>query len=276
MKTNISVSPNPKPKRPRRTKPASQAWLVVVLGFLLNVGLIHSPAEARVFDLKNETFAAYFGGTFGVSNLGDYAFGQSGGNGVTTDQAVRANYGGEFGLALTSFRGGIRLGLEYIMGRTLTGVNGTSGGVSYYALDSKVSAFIPMAAAEAPIWKTPESRLSIGGGLGYAFVSLNQEYRMTSAGTSALGVSDYIEKASNQALAWKLFVSGETTFVDTTTICLEVGYRSVKVGSLQSTKDTTAISGAQTVGSDLKNMDGSNRAFDLGGAYGSLLFRFYL
>jgi hypothetical protein len=133
-----------------------------------------------------------------------------------------------------------------------------------------------MASAEFPIWKSPSSRLQLGGGLGYAFVYLDQTYTMTSAGTSALGVSDYIEKASTQTLAWKLFLSAETELVDTTTITLEVGYRSVKVGAIQSSKDTEAIVGSEPKGSDLKNMDGSNRAFDLGGAYGSVLFRFYL
>jgi hypothetical protein len=133
-----------------------------------------------------------------------------------------------------------------------------------------------MASAEFPIWKSNSSRLQLGGGLGYAFVYLDQTYKMTAAGTSALGVSDYIEKASTQTLAWKLFLSGETELVDTTTLTLEFGYRSVKVGALQSSKDTTAIVGSEPQGSDLKNMDGTNRAFDLGGAYGSLLFRFYL
>lgn len=255
----------------------SRAFRASLLVTILLTMLPANKAHARVFDLKSENFATYFGGSFGLSNLGDYAFGQSAGNGVTTDQAVRTNYSGEFGLVLTGARGGIRLSGEYLLGKALAGVKGLdAAGATYYEMDSKVSAFVPMISAEAPIWKQPESRVLLGGGLGYAFVSLDQEYRMTPAGTTALGVSDYIEKSSTQALAWRLYISGETTFVDTTTLTLEAGYRSIKVGSLQSKKDTTAISGVQTVGSDVKNMDGSNRAFDLGGAYMSLLFRFYL
>lgn len=234
-------------------------------------------SQARRFDMKTENFATYFGGSFGPSNLSDGAFSLSGGTDVTTDRIVRSNYSGEIGFTLTSNSGGLRFSGEYLLGQTLTGVVGThSSGTKYYDLNSKISAFVPMVLAEAPIWKGLESRAMIGGGLGYAFVSLDQEYTMTAAGTTALGVSDYIEKASTQALAWRVYTSFETLFVDTTTISFELGFRSIKVGSLQSLKDAAAISGVQTKGSDLRNMDGSNRAFDLGGAYASVLFRFYL
>ncbi len=252
-------------------------FTALVLALLILGSFAVGKAHARTFDLKSETFATYFGGSFGYSNLGDYAFGQSGGNGVTTDQVVRSNFGGEFGFVYTTSRIGIRLSGEYLLGKALVGVNGANAsGTSYYALDSRVTAIVPMVSLEMPIWKRPQSRISLGGGTGYAFVSLDQEYRMTAAGTTALGVSNYIEKSASRNLAWRVFLSGETTFVDTTTFCFEAGYRSVKVGSLASTKNTTAISGVQTIGSDIKNMDGSNRAFDLGGAYMSLLFRFYL
>jgi len=234
-------------------------------------------AHARRFDMKSENFATYFGGSFGPSNLSDGAFSLAAGTDVTTDKIVRSNYSGEVGITLTSSRGGLRFSGEYILGQTLTGVSGThSSGTKYYDLTSKVSALVPMVSAEAPIWKGLESRAMIGGGLGYAFVSLDQEYTMTAAGATALGVSDYIEKASTQALAWRLYTSFETLFVDTTTLSFELGYRSIRVGSLQSLKDTAAISGAQTKGSDLRNMDASNRAFDLGGGYVSVHFRFYL
>lgn len=254
---------------------ATPLMMIVMTVLMMTASL--DCAEARKFDMKNERFATYFGGSYGLSNLGDYAFGQSGGTGVQTDQAVRTNYSGEFGVTFTSDHGGIRLSGEYLLGKALAGVNGTNAsGTSYYTLNSQVTAIIPMVSAEAPVWRGLESRLMVGGGLGYAFVYLDQEYFMTSAGTSALGVSNYVEKSSTRTLAWKLYVSAETLFVDSSTITIEGGYRSVKVGSLQSTKDTAAISGAQTEGSDIKNMDGSLRAFDLGGAYMSLYFRFYL
>lgn len=247
-----------------------------LVGFVLSAA-VADVTEGRPLDLKTESFATYFGGSLGLSNLGDYAFGQSAGTGVTTDQAVRSNYSGEFGLIFTTQRGSLRLGGEYLLGKALVGINGThSSGVRYYTLDSRVTAFVPMASAEFPVWKSGNSRIQLGGGLGYAFVYLDQTVTMTPEGSAALGKSDYVEKGSTQALAWKLFLSGETEFLDTTTINLEAGYRSVKVGSLQSTKETDAISGSQAIGSDLRNMDGTNRAFDLGGGYVSLSFRFYL
>lgn len=251
------------------------SWMIVLVGLLTIAPT--GEAVARQYDMGSDTFATYFGGSFGLSNLSDYAFGSSSGVGVQTDQVVRSNYSGEFGVALTSMRGGLRLGVEYLMGRALSGVNGVnSSGTKLFELDSKVTAIVPMISAEAPLWKNRVSRVLLGGGAGYAFVSLDQEYEMTAAGTAALGVGDYSEKASARVPTWKAYVAAETHFVDITTVMLEAGYRSVRVGALQSTKATAAISGAQSEGSDLKNMDGDNRAFDFGGAYVSVFFRFYL
>lgn len=241
------------------------------------VCLLATPAEARRFDMKSERFATYFGASGGATLMSDYAYGQAAGTGVTTDQVVPYNLSGEFGVVFSGEAAALRLAAEYVIGKTMTGVKGlNSAGVQYFEVDSKIGAFIPTVGLEAPLLKWTDTRIVLGAGIGIAAVSLDQEYRMTAAGTAALGVGNYTEKASGSATVWRAYVGGETHLVDTTTMLCELGYRSLQVGSLQSTKDTTAITGAQTQGTTLLNSDGSARAFDLGGGYVSVLFRFYL
>lgn len=252
------------------------AILAVTMLVQLSVALLPAVGWGRKFDMPNEHFSTYFGGGYGISNVSDHAFAMSSGSGVSTDQSVRSNYSGELGIVLAVEQLQLRIGGEYLFAKTLEGVNGRSGATPYFTLNSKVSALIPKASLEYPIWKKIETRLSLGGGAGMASVSLEQNYTMTAAGSTALGVGDYLEKGSASVLMWNAYLLAETLLVDTTTVAFELGYRSLKVGSLESQKATTAITGSQTQGSLLLNGEGSARSFDLGGAYMNIYFRFYL
>ncbi|MDX9732192.1 MAG: hypothetical protein RBT63_10510 [Bdellovibrionales bacterium] len=262
--------------------PARSALGSLVFGFLFAASVFMPAAEARRFDFGSELFHTYFGASYGPSNMSDHAFGQAAGAGARSDQVVQASYSGEIGIAfsLPSMAQKLlfRIGGEYLVGSSLSGiqVSEAATGTKLFELDSRVHAAIPSVGFEAPFIRTPTSRVSLGGGLGYAFVSLDQDYRMTPAGAAAYGIGDYEERASVRAPTWRLYLNAETWFVDTTTIAFELGYRSLRVGEIQSTKGTAAISGGQQEGSPLKNSDGSNRSFDMGGAYASISFRFYL
>lgn len=246
------------------------ALCVAVIGFTPSI------ASARKFDMPNERFATYFGGGYGISNVSDHAFAMSSGSGVQTDQVVGSNYSGELGILFASQGVQLRIGGEYLLAKALEGVTGRVGSTPYFAMSSKITALIPKASVEIPLWKRLESRISLGGGAGMASVSLEQNYAMTAAGSTALGVGDYIEKGEASAMTWNAYLVGETLFVDTTTVALEMGYRSLKVGSLTSQKATSAITGPQAPGGALANEDGTSRAFDFGGAYVNIYFRFYL
>ncbi len=226
--------------------------------------------------MPNEHVATYFGGGYGISNISDYAFSMASGAGVTTDQIVRSNFSGEIGIVFALDSLHLRFGGEYLSAKTLEGVTGQSGGVPFFSLSSKISSLIPKVVIEIPFLKMPQTRLSLGGGMGLAAVTMEQSYVMTTAGSTALGVGDYLEKATASVVMWNVFVIGETLLVDTTTIGIEAGYRSLKVGELKSQKATSAITGPQTEGSTLLNNDGLARAFDFGGAYLNLSFRFWL
>lgn len=236
-----------------------------------------SIAEARTFDFKNERFASYFGGTYGASAVGDNAYGNSSGNGVTVDRRSAANASGELGFVISSPRANVRLGVEALFPRNYDDITGSdASGTALFTLKSKVMAFIPQAALEILFRPTAESRIIVGAGGGLAIVTLDNEYTMTSSGTTALGVGDFVESASARVGMGRAYVGYEFLFTDTVTLAAELGYRHLVVPSLKSTRNSTAISGTQSEGGDVLNMDGKPRSLDLGGAYAGVTFRFYI
>lgn len=234
-------------------------------------------AQARVFDFISERVATYFGGTFGPSSVGDMAYGGSSGSGVSFDKKTATNASGEFGLLLATPAANLKLGAEYLLPRNYSDIEGANAaGTPLFQLSSKIQAIIPMATLELLAFRTPTSRMLIGVGGGLAFVSLENTYTMTAAGSTALGVGDFTESAKASVTTLHFYTGYEALFTDTVTAAFTLGYRHIPVPSLKSTRDSTAISGAQTESSDLKNMDGGNRSLNLGGAYVGLNFRFYI
>ena len=118
-----------------------------------------SAAEARKFDFKTETFATYFGGTFGNSKVGNQAYAGSSGTDVTTDKTVQTTSSGDFGILLTGSKFAFRLGVEIIWPKAQTGIIGTNAaGTELFYLDSDIMALTPMANLELVAFQTSESR----------------------------------------------------------------------------------------------------------------------
>jgi hypothetical protein len=234
-------------------------------------------AEARVFDLKSETFAIYLGGTLGTSNAGGGAYNLASGTTTQFDKTIQSASSAEFGFLFSGSKFNLALGVEYLMPRTLTGINGTTvAGVSLFTLNTTLAAFMPEAAIELQIARTSSTRGVFGLGAGWASVTLANDYTMTTAGTTALGVGSYKEMASSTAWMYQSYIGWEFTFSDTATCVLQGGYRYLKVPNFTATQSVTAISGAEANGSPIVNMDGSARSVDLGGVFAGIVFRFFL
>jgi len=235
-----------------------------------------SDAEARVFDLKDAHFAVVVGGSFGSSAESSDAYGLSSGTGTQVDKTVQTTTSGELGFLFSTNRFNLRLGGEYLVPRDQVGVNGTNaGGTQLFSLHSTVSAVIPEVTLELTPFRRPNSHGLLGLGYGYAFVSLNQQYTMTSAGQSALGVGNYTEIAAASAPLYQAYVGWEFVFTENITLSFAAGYRYLVVSSLQATQAANAISQTETSSSTLTNMDGSVRTLDLSGEFGSMNLRFY-
>ena len=234
-------------------------------------------AEGRVFDFKSESFALYFGGSFGSINAGDGAYALASGHGTQFDKKVQSATSAEFGFLFAATRFVLKFGGEYLMPREQTGITGTSvAGTALFTLNSTIAAFIPMGNLEILFWKGTTSRGFFGGGYGQAFVTLSNEYLLTSAGTTALGVGDYREMAAGTAPLYQSYLGWEFLFTDTATLAFQIGYRSIKVQGLSATQPVSAITGPESTNSSIFNMDGGQRSLDLGGGFANINFRFYL
>lgn len=243
--------------------------------------LVSSLAEARVFSFKEKGVAPFFRGSIGQSKIDDNAYGESSGTATATPSlsgAIDWNFGGEFGLALgfseTFF---VRLGLEMLSAKNgdVKGMNG-SGTTEWFTLDSSVFVFNPNVSAEFIFGQVGNFRMFTLVGVGMANVTLENRYSMTSAGTTALGKSDFIEKAEVNTHSAQAAVGFEVLFTDIVTFMWDVGYRHLPVSKLKLKGDTNSIAqGNVEKGETLKNTDGTTRSLDLSGVYTSLGFRFY-
>jgi hypothetical protein len=234
-------------------------------------------SEARVFNFNSETFSAYFGGTFGSSSAGSSAFRSSSGADTQFDKSVQTAASGEAGLAIALSKFSLRLGVEYLLPRSLEGVIGSdASGTKLFDLNSDLSAWIPTISIEIQTYETASSRVLFGASYGIAFVGMDNEYQFTPSGQSAFGVGDYKESSKTQANMGQIYVGYEFHFADAVTAVLHAGARTLKASDFRSLKETNAISGQQTENGQIRDMNGDLRSVDLSGAFVGLNFRFYL
>ncbi|NJL24115.1 MAG: hypothetical protein HC902_02320 [Calothrix sp. SM1_5_4] len=121
-------------------------------------------------------------------------------------------------------------------------------------------------------------RYYLFAGAGMADVTVENEYKMTAAGTSSLGVSDFKEKLAASAVSGHVGIGLETHFVDNVTFSADFGYRYLPVSTLKYKGDVATIAqpGGASEGDEARNSDGNKRTMNLGGIHAGLTFRFYL
>jgi hypothetical protein len=235
-----------------------------------------SIAEARTFDFKTESFAAYFAGTYGTSRAGDYAYSNSVKQGATADKAVTGAGSGEFGFLIPGNSVSFKIGLEYLVPKELSEIAISKGSTKYSTVHSKLSALIPMVSFEIPTFTTATSRMITGFGAGMAFISMENQHVLTAAGKAILPSGDFTESASGSALAAHAYFGYEFLASDTATLFANLGYRYIKATSFKSTQKATTFTGSEQDGTEIKNIDGGVRGIDLSGAYAGIALRFYL
>lgn len=250
------------------------------LALLLLTFGVPNVSQARVFNYKDSGAAAFVRGTGGLISMGQSAFlGGSGAN-ASVDGTSRMDYGGELGViwAVTPIFH-LRLGAELLQAKTVSEAPGTnSSGTRLFNLTSSVSAFNPNLAVEWVWHATGGMRFFWIFGVGYAEVTADNKYTMTSAGQSAFGVGDYQESISGTTLSYLASLGFETLFADNATFALDVGYRGLSVNKLKYKSDANTILSSSGVhkGEAVLNRDGSARTIDLSGLTVGASFRFYL
>jgi hypothetical protein len=240
--------------------------------------LIATSAGARVFRMTNESVAAYFGGSYGPSQIKQTHFSGSSGTGATVDKSVLTNSGGEFGFLFTSKALGLRMGVELIKPGTLTkGAGADSGGQKLYDFESSISALVPKLTLELNLRTEDQSRVFLALGGGTATATYKNSYALTAAGQTAFpGVADFSEEGTGTALLYDGAIGYERLMNDTTTFALSVGYRQLKILKYKYKVAVTDFNGAHAVGDAVLNSDGTDKTSLFTGTTAWLLFRFYL
>lgn len=238
-----------------------------------------SSAMARKFDFKNERIAPFFSGTYSPSTSGNGGYAQSSGAGTASyDKAPTYNYTAGFGVAWGTSRVGFVVGGEVLSPQRFpedfTGYD--AAGTALYTLHSSTLIYILTATIEYRMIAQATNNLILGLGGGVGFANIDNDYTMTAAGTTALGVGSFNETAQNRVTTLHAYLAYEFLLTDTVTFVLQAGYRHLPVGSLLSTRTGPSITGNQTEGTEIKDNNGQDRRLNFSGPFGGVAFRFFL
>lgn len=237
-------------------------------------------SEARVFNYKDSGLGAFIRGTGGLVAVNQDAFANSAGTATVLDDAASSyDYSGEVGFILSITQGvHIRLGAEVLQPVSVNTIGADAAGTQRYSLNSSVFVFNPNLVFETVYSTSGSMRFFAEFGVGYATVNVTNDYKMTAAGTSALGVSDFKETFSGTALSGMAAFAFEALFNDNVTFSLDAGYRYLPVTSFKYTSDVNNLVKPTGVasGDPVLNTDGSDRTMNLSGFFAGVSFRFYL
>lgn len=254
-------------------RPFCSAFLPLVLG----LALLPSISWARVFRMQNEPFAAYFGGSLGASLLMQTHFADLSGAGMSIDDSVSQNVGGEFGFLIATREVTLRLGYELIKPAVLKeAVGSDSTGVPIYTLESSISAVIPKVAIELNL-RTGESwRIFAAFGAGTAAVSFKNAYEFVDGQTTFAGMSNFSDEAIGTGNLVEAGLGFETLLNDTTTAAFVFGNRTLSTNNYKYKYDGTNFLGSHLAGDKVLDGSGANIASDFSGTTVNVLFRFYI
>jgi hypothetical protein len=232
--------------------------------------------------MNNLSFAPYVRGTLGDAWTHQEAFINEVGA-TSVDGTSTYSFSGEIGFMFRVTKGfNLRVGAEAFEPNPISGAVGSdSTGAQLFTLNSSVFVFNPQIVAEVVLttFKTG-NRILWTAGVGDAFVNLKNDYTVTAAGQTALGVGSYTETATAQQINGFTSAAYEFYMVDHLLGMLEVGYRYFPVTGLNHSQDQKTFaeksgSGA-TSGSPLLNSDGNQRKIDLSGVFVGVSLRFYI
>ena len=237
--------------------------------------LVTTSAQARVFDINKEVFAAYFGFTDGLSVVGSSAFKNEAGASVTYSSQVNYNYSGEFGFLVSNPYMSARFGFEVIKPQVLEGLSASNASATLYNMSSEIFGYLPKFGLEFGLRRDNTSRSFFSANGGYGSLTLKNVYSLTAAGTAAYpGMATTLD-AKGGAVMFGGSLGHEMLLSDTTTMLFEIGYRYFKVSNLKYSSGGSFFGATYAAGDDVQNT-GKAREIDLSGSYIGITFRFYM
>lgn len=243
---------------------------------LLICFLFSNLLQARVFNLANENFAPYFRGSIGLSSIGKSAYEHSSGTTTVFSEEPDYNYSGEAGFLFASPRLGFTLGIEFLTSQKMSIAGTNTSGTELMDLESQVKATILKGGVLFFYKSTNMYRGYVGFNGGFANLKLQNEYQLTTDGTSLYSLTTVSEQAVAQAIMYELIFGFEFNLADTTTMMIEGGYRYLSVNDWEYDGSGTNFLGSYTEGGSVLNHDGTKRQSNLSGWILAIGFRFYI
>ncbi len=239
---------------------------------------LHS--AARIFDMNDLGFSAYFLANYGTSSIGQSAFESDSATTTTYNSTVSVYSGGEFGFVFTNSQANIRLGFEIFSPaklETVTAENASSQ--SLYTFDSSINGYAPMLGLELNITRLPASRWFLMFSGGSATITIKNSYTLAAQGAisyPSVATTHDVSMVSKAATAYRAALAYERHFSDTSTWLAEFGYRSLVFTEFTYGEAVTTFQGAQAAGDVVYLADGTTkRTLDFTNYYLMLGFRIY-
>ena len=232
--------------------------------------------EARKVDLTKESFGTYVRGHFATSSVGRAAFGNSSGGQTQFSEEATFGYGVGVGLLWRMGWFGVTFGLDVMTPARLEGISGrNSSGVELLTLRSQVLGVVPNVGLEFGFLQRPRSRCFATLNVGYASVTILNDYQITGAGSSLYGVGNYTEEAQGWGLSGYGGVGFELLLADNAALAIEAGYRTLNVTRFNHSRDVVSLIGNFSKGDALQNSDGVHRSLNLSAPVSTATLRIY-
>lgn len=228
--------------------------------------------HARVLNLSQEVFGSYFSVETSNSLIKTTPFDGLVSSVDTYSDEFKTNYGGEFGFIYSSPYVGWRFSFEFIKPNILKDIVASTGGVTQYTVTSDVAAVTPKLGVEIHLNKKPNYRLYLFGFYGLSNLTLKNTYSQISVNSLA----DHTVEAKSSAASTGGGMAFEYSFVDTTTVIFETGYRSLKFTDIKFSKAVNTFQGSKSAGDTLQDVNGTNASINLSSYFFSIGFRFWL
>ncbi len=247
--------------------------VLVLISFIICA----SSVEARVFSISEASFATYFKGTAGLSQLGQDAYEKSSGAQTQFSEDTNANFSGEFGVILPTKEFSLRFGIQFLKPNSPSDIVGKdAGGTDLMNLESSVFGIFPMAHFEYYLSQTRYGRVYLSTGGGFGKVSMTNNYTFTAAGDALYTpLTSFKERASQFLYIVEASIGYEMPFIQAVTFSFDVGYRHAVARELKYAGAGTNFNGTHPEEAPVLNNDGNHKSLDLGGVFTGLSFRFY-
>ena len=239
--------------------------------FFLAVLFFGVVSEAKIYTLKDESFASYLSFSTGTSGIkkepfdGEYNATTSYSGGVTANNSL------DFGFIYATHYLSWRFGFELMQPVTTSSDATDAAGAALYNVGTSISGYFPKVGLEINMYTGDGLRLYGFGFAGQASIDVKNTYTADS-----LTPGNFSNEYKGNCNATGGGLGMEFSGFDLSTIVVELGYRDMDFANLTYAANVTDFLGFHYGGDVVKTSAGASRDINMTGTYAALGFRFWL